>query len=122
MRWMDSYREQIKENIDYDFLIQSRPYDAEIIDGYIELMSEVCCSTKRTIRICGDIVPTGLVKSRFLKLTREHITYVLESLSNNTTLIGNIKAYTLASLYNAPVTIAQYYTSLASHDLAYSTG
>ena len=36
----------------------------------------------------------------------------------NTTLVKNIKAYTLAALYNAPTTISQYYASLVSHDLA----
>ena len=33
-------------------------------------------------------------------------------------LVKNIKAYTLAALYNAPTTIGQYYASLVSHDLA----
>ena len=36
----------------------------------------------------------------------------LDSLKSNTAKIGNIKAYTLAALYNAPVTMGQYYTSL----------
>lgn len=114
---MDAYREQIRTNIDYDYIIQMYPYDVELVDGYVELMVEVCCSSKTFIRISGDQVPTGVVKSRFLKLAHEHITYVLDSMKNNTTKIGNIKAYTLAALYNAPVTIAQYYTSLVSHDL-----
>ena len=43
---------------------------------------------------------------------------ILDSLSQNTTLVKNIKAYTLAALYNAPTTISQYYASLVSHDLA----
>ena len=62
--------------------------------------------------------PAGRPKSRFLKLNHEHIAYVLDSLSQNTTLVKNIKAYTLAALYNAPTTISQYYASLVSHDLA----
>ena len=33
-------------------------------------------------------------------------------------LIRNIKAYTLAALYNAPTTIGQFYASLVNHDLA----
>ena len=32
--------------------------------------------------------------------------------------VGNIKAYTLAALYNAPATMGQYYASLVSRDLA----
>ena len=64
-------------------------------------------------------VPTEVVKSRFLKLNSEHIGYVMDSLKSNTAKIGNIKAYTLAALYNAPVTMGQYYTSLVSHDMAH---
>ena len=115
---MDRYRELIKENIDYDLLLTEHPYDEETLAGYVELMVEVCCSRRDFIRIAGEEVATGVVKSRFLKLGHEHIAYVLDSLSQNTTLVKNIKAYTLAALYNAPTTIGQYYASLVSHDLA----
>ena len=115
---MDTYRNLIRENIDYDGLIMDSPCDSELIDGYVELMVEVCCSRRDFIRIAGEEVPTGVVKSRFLKLNRDHIGYVRDCLCSTTAAIANIKAYTLAALYNAPVTMGQYYTSLASHDLA----
>ena len=115
---MDRYRELIKENIDFDLLLQEHPYDADTLEGYVELMVEVCCSRRDFIRIAGEEMAAGVVKSRFLKLNHEHIAYVLDSLSQNTTLVKNIKAYTLAALYNAPTTISQYYASLVSHDLA----
>ncbi len=115
---MDRYRELIKENIDFDLLLQEHPYDEETLAGYVELMVEVCCSRRDFIRIAGEEMAAGVVKSRFLKLNHEHIAYVLDSLSQNTTLVKNIKAYTLAALYNAPTTISQYYASLVSHDLA----
>ena len=114
---MERYRERIKENIDFDSLLDEHPYDAETLEGYVELMVEVCCSRRDFIRIAGEEIATGVVKSRFLKLNHEHIAYVLDSLNQNTTLIKNIKAYTLAALYNAPTTIGQYYASMASHDL-----
>ena len=115
---MDSYRELIQENIDYDLLLQEHPYDAETLEGYVELMVEVCCSQKDFTRIAGSEIATGVVKSRFLKLNKEHIGYVLECMNKNTTLIRNIKAYTLAALYNAPATMSQYYASQVSHDMA----
>lgn len=115
---MDAYRELIKVNIDYEVLLQENPYEDETIDGYVELMLEVCCSQREFTRINKQELPTEVVKSRFLKLTKEHISYVLDSLRRNTTLVGNIKAYTLSALYNAPVTMSQYYTSLVSHDMA----
>lgn len=115
---MERYRELILENIEYDILLQRHPYEKDTIDGYVELMLEVCCSTREFTRICGQDFPTEVVRSRMLKLDAEHIAYVMESLSRNTTRIGNIKAYTLAALYNAPATMGQYYTSLVSHDMA----
>ena len=116
---MDSYRELIKENISYDLLLQENFYDDELIDGYVELMVDVCCSKRSSIRISGEEISTAVVKSRFLKLNKEHISYVMDSMRQNTTRIVNIRAYMLSALYNAPVTINQYYTSLVSHDMAH---
>jgi len=115
---MDAYRTLICQNIDYDLLLQEHPYKQDLIDGYVELMVEVCCSTRKTIRVNQEDTPVDLVRSRLLKLDKEHITYVMECLGNNTTLVGNIKAYTLSALYNAPTTIGQYYASLVAHDMA----
>ena len=116
---MDSYRELIQENISYDLLLQENPYDDELIDGYVELMVDVCCSKRSSIRISGEEISTAVVKSRFLKLNKEHIGYVMDSMRQNTTRITNIRAYMLSALYNAPLTISQYYTSLVSHDMAH---
>lgn len=116
---IDSYRELIKENISYELLLQENPYEDELIDGYVELMVDVCCSSRPSIRISGEEIPTAVVKSRFLKLNKEHISYVMDSMRQNTTRIVNIRAYMLSALYNAPLTISQYYTSLVSHDMAH---
>jgi len=115
---MDSIREIIRENIDYEGLVWDHPTDSDLFDGYVELMVQAACSARETIRICGEEIPTTVVRSRFLKLGREHITYVRDCLCNSTAAIGNIKAYTLAALYNAPVTMGQYYAALASRDIA----
>ncbi len=115
MQWI---REEIRENIDYEGLVWDHPCDSDIFDGYVELMVEACCCTKETLRICGRDIPTALVRSRFLKLEREHVEYVRDCLCHATAAIGNIKAYTLAALYNAPATMGQYYAALVSHDMA----
>ena len=114
----DYYRKRIKENIDYEYLQQRHGTDIDIIDGYIDLMADICCSHRESISINGGQVATGEAKRRFLKLTSEHILYVLERMSNTTTAIHNIKSYTLTALYNAPATMAQYYSSLVAHDMA----
>lgn len=122
MDLMESYRELIKENISYDILLLDNPYDQERLDGFVELMVEICCTGRKTIRINQEDMPAEIVKSRFLKLDSEHIRYVMDCLDKNTTLVGNIRAYTLSALFNAPVTMSQYYASLVSHDMAQGFG
>lgn len=119
---MESYRELVKDNISYDILVNDSPYDKERLDGFVELMAEICCSNARSIRINQNDMPVEVVKSRFLKLNSEHIRYVTDCLDRNTTSIGNIRAYTLSALFNAPVTMSQYYSSLVSHDMAHGMG
>lgn len=115
---VDGYRERIRENIDYGLLCREHPYDTEEIDGYVELMAETCASRRGYIRVNGEEMPAELVRERLLKLDGEHIRYVMDSLRQNTAQVVNIRAYTLAALYNAPTTISQYYTAQVSHDMA----
>jgi hypothetical protein len=119
---MDAYRALIHENISYGALIRDHPYDADLIDGYVELMVEVCCTQRETVRVNQEDIPAAVVQSRFLKLNREHILYVMEAMQQNTTQVANIRGYTLSALYNAPATISQYYTSQVSHDMAQGWG
>ncbi len=119
---MDGYRRRIKENISYGALVLDKPCDRERLDGFVELMAEVCCCNRGSIRVNQCEVSTETVKERFLKLDIRHIRYVMDCLDKNTALIGNIRAYTLSALFNVPVTIRQYYSSLVSHDMAAGFG
>lgn len=112
------YREIISENIGYEILREEYRYDNDTLDEILELMVDVVCSTRDTVRISGDDKPSEVVKSRFLKLDSEHIRFVLDSLRENTTKVRNIKQYLLATLYNAPMTISNHFRSLVSHDMA----
>ncbi len=80
-------------------------------------MLEAVCSKRKTIWVSGNDFPQMVVKSRLLKLDREHIVFVLDSLRENTTKVRNIKQYLLAVLYNAPLTIENYYAARVNHDL-----
>ena len=117
MQERESYREIILENIDYDILTQDEKLDRDRLDELVELMVDTVCSNREMIRIAGDDYPAEVVKSRFLKIDSSHIEYVLDRMRENTTYVRNIKKYLLAALYNAPVTMDSYYTSLVSHDL-----
>ena len=112
------YKDLIMENISYDVLLCDYPYDNDILSEILELMVDVVCTTKSTVRISGDDKPTEVVRSQFLKLDSEHIRFVMGGLKENTTRIRNMRQYLLATLYNAPLTIGNYYRSLVSHDMS----
>ena len=111
------YREIIKENIGYDYLMSDLPYDHDRLEEILELLVETVCSTKKYIRVAGSDYPAEVVRSRLLKLDMEHIKFVFDCLKENTTKIRNIKQYLLTTLYNAPTTIGNYYSALVQHDL-----
>lgn len=112
---INAYREIIKENIEYDILVQR--YGKERVDETVELMLDVVLSKRTFIRIAGDDFPREIVKSRFLKINSGHIEYVFDCIDKNTTKVGNIKAYLLTALYNAPATMDSYYRAEVNHDM-----
>lgn len=112
------YEEIIKDNIDYDILLQDNPIDKERLNEIVDLILETVCTARKQIRIAGDDYPAELVKSKFMKLDSEHIRFVLDCMRENTTKIRNIKQYLKAVLFNAPSTIDSYYTALVAHDMA----
>ena len=116
-RDMDRYREIIKENISYDYLLSDLPYDHDRLEEILELLVETVCSTKKYIRVAGSDYTAEVVRSRLLKLDMEHIKFVFDCLKENTTKIRNIKQYLLTTLYNAPTTIGSYYSALVQHDM-----
>ena len=113
----EQYRALIRENIEYDILAKNNPADRIRLDELVELMLDTVCSKRSSIRIAGDEFPAEVAKSRFLKLEAQHIQYVLDSLKDNPPHIRNIKKYLLAALYNAPLTIENYYAAQINHDL-----
>lgn len=119
---VESYREQIKANIEYDWFVESYAGHDKIggsqeeLDELVEIMTECACATK-PVRIHGQEMPAEIVKSRMLKIGSEHIQYIFDCLSRTTTKIANIKAYLLTALYNAPTTISNYYSTLVRHHM-----
>ena len=114
---VEIYREIIKDNIEYDHLIQNCNVDVDRLNEIVDIMLETVCTARKTIRIAGDDYPAELVKSKFMKLDSGHIEFVLDCMRENTTKVRNIKQYLKAVLFNAPSTIGSYYTALVNHDL-----
>lgn len=115
MELAEAYREIICENIEYSILAER--HGKQRMDETVELMLEVILSKRPYIRIAGDDFQREAVRSRFLKINSSHLEYVFDCLDRNTTKVGNIKAYLLTALYNAPATIDSYYRAEVNHDL-----
>ena len=111
----EAYREIICENIEYSILAER--HGKQRMDETVELMLEVVLLKRPYIRIAGDDFPREIVRSRFLKINSSHVEYVFDCIDNNTTKVGNIKAYLLTALYNAPATMDSYYRAEVNHGL-----
>ena len=116
----DAYKiheEIIKDNIEYQHLINEKRLERDRIDEILDLILETVCSKRKKILIAGDEYPAELVKAKFMKLDSSHIEFVLNCMQENTTKVRNIKQYLKAVLFNAPSTIGNYYTALVNHDM-----
>ena len=113
----EQYRELIRDNLEIDIRSQDRHYDLDRVNEIVEIMLDAVCSTAPTIRINGEDMPQQVVKSRFLKLNSSHIEYVLHAMDECPSDIRNIRAYILTTLYNASLTMDNYYSALVNHDL-----
>ena len=113
---MDEVRSFIKDNIDYDGLLQCHPTEKMDINELVELMVETIAVKQPVIRINKYDFPYDVVRSRLEKIDFHTMEYVLECLRNNTTKVRNIRSYMLTTLYNAPVTCSNYYKAEVNHD------
>ena len=102
-------KECVYQQIEYSIIRQR--YDQDRLDELVELMAEVYCTNRKVINIAGDDLPVSMVIERLRKINASHIEYVFTCLDQVTTPIRNIKKYLLASLFNAPTTIDNYYTN-----------
>ena len=114
----DAYKQYFMEQLEYQALKQQYPYQCRELDEILDLLVDTVCSKSKTIRIAGDQKSLAVVKSQFMKLDYGHIQYVLDCMEKNGAEVRNIKQYLLAMLYNAPLTINNYYTAMFNNDRA----
>ena len=111
---IEGYREEIKENIEYNYLRQQCPYDD--IDEIVDFMLEVFCTQGDFIKIGTKQLYTELVKERFRRIDSGHIQYIMDNMRETPSDIRNIKAYLLESLFNAPATIGNHFKAKVNYD------
>ena len=113
----DAYIQQIKKNLDYDFYMTNDVayMDKDLLKEWFVIICDVVCTKSETIKISGYVYSCDYVRSKFLRLTSNHVMYVMDCIKNTTTKIANIKAYLLVALFNAPSTIDHYYQQEVRH-------
>lgn len=114
---VEAYTELIRENLDFEILLERYPYDRELLEGIFDLILETVLCKNKTVVVASNEYPAELVRSKFLKLTSAHVQYAMDCMRTNTTKVHNIKKYLLAALFNAPSTISGYYQAEVNHDM-----
>lgn len=114
---IDHYAKIIKDNIEYEYLLQRYPLKRELLEGILDLILEMVLCQSETMVIASNPYPIAHVKSKFLKLNYSHIVYVVDCLQENVSKVKNIKKYLLAALFNAPSTIDGYYQAEVNNDM-----
>jgi hypothetical protein len=118
MNDVNAYIELIKENIEYEHYMKYGDWkNKALYDELFEVICEIVCVKRATVRIAGEEYPYDLVKAKFLKLNSGHLEYVISCMQDTNTKITNIKAYMVTALYNAPTTINHYYQQEVQHDM-----
>lgn len=114
---MELMRIYIKDNVEYDALVAAHVSEHDKIDELIEIMVEVCTSAAEFTKVGKEDKPTPVVKARFEKIHQFTMEYVLTCLRNNTSKVRSIKNYLITTLYNASLTVDNYYSAEVNHDL-----
>ena len=117
-KYVSDYINLIKQNIDYEYLVEQGIWkDKELYAELFDIICEVVCVKRKTVRIGRQDYPYELVKSKFLKLNSNHLQYVVTCMQNTITKIGNIKSYMITALYNASSTMQHYYQQAVQYDM-----
>ena len=115
---VNAYVQLVKDNIEYENYISVLDFrDQELYQELFEVICEIVCVKRKSVKVGGEDYPYELVKTKFLKLNNTHLEYVMGSMKETSTKIANIKAYMITALYNAPTTIHHYFQQKVQHDM-----
>ncbi len=120
IRWMkecNAYEQLIKQNIDYDIIVND--YGVDWLNEIVSLMVDVVCSREPIIRINKQNYPQEAVKSRFLKINASHIEYIHFALRENTSNVRNIRAFLITTIYRSFETADNWYLTKVNYDMAH---
>lgn len=109
--------DQVKQLFDYKIMINDYPLQKQDIDSVINILHTNLNTTKKTIRVGGEEIPSGVVQSKLKKLSYSGIMYVIEKFKMQTVRIKNPTSYMLRMLYEADEQMHWDVTNQVQHDM-----
>lgn len=116
----ETAKELVKRNIGYDSVCAE--YPAERVDEIVEIAAEVVCMPRKTITLGTSVYPYALAKNRILKLTADHVRFIIDSIDGITHRIRHIKPYLTKTILEAGTTINAYRRNGASQRDGFEQG
>lgn len=113
-----SLERYIKTNIEYDILTENeKEFPRIIVDEMYQLIFDICFQQSGTVRVSGNDMPINVVRSRFMKATRDNVEYVISNILHTTTKIVNIRSYMITALFNSFSSLNTDTYQQVQHDL-----
>lgn len=104
-------RNMVNEIYDYDILTTNQPQRKDTYHSIMELLLEILNSTAKTIRCKQEDMPIDKVKAQMLKLNHKHISYVVDQVEKQTTIIHDQRLYWITALFNSYHSLKNYDTN-----------
>ena len=118
LRAYGEYRSYFWDKLQFELLLEKYEMEEDLVYEILDIIVDTVCSNRQTIRICSDDKPIEIVRSQFMKLEREHIEFIMSCMKENKSKIKNIRQYLFATIYNARMTMGNYYSSLVQYHMA----
>ena len=98
----------VADNIRLDWLLEAAEKhgteEIQMVHEIYDLICNMVCFPRESVRISDTLYPWEVVKERFLKLKYDHISNVLNKILDPSFEIRNMTSYLLATLFNASLT------------------
>ena len=112
----EDFKNKIELNSQFDYY-KDKPMSLENLKDILNIIKDLyMLNDNQYITISGNKVYAKDIIKILNSYDYNTVQYVLESIKNNGADIKNIKAYTIATLYNAPKTINLYYSGKVNND------
>lgn len=109
--------DMIKSKYEYEYMLMDRPYEKGIIDSVFDYIYDTLNEPSEYVRVQRTRKPKKVVISRFMKLTRESILFVIDRYQAQINRIQYPKQYIITQLYEAPAQFEMDITNRVNHDL-----